>query len=179
VGRKADAIRMLDRLRGEDPWILAELYIHAGGGDRAVAILREMEPAEFDARRVEMILQAGDLKTQADLYRLLLERDPKNVKYLTALARVCEWMGDREGMIRALKELLALRPNDAELCAKLGLLLNDRKLLERAAALGCKEPRIYRMLADIARSEHRLQDAIAHYRRYHQLDFGDAESHFA
>jgi hypothetical protein len=71
VGRKADAIRMLDRLKGEDPWILAELYIHAGGGDRAVAILREMEPSEFDARRVEMILQAGDLRTQADLYRLL------------------------------------------------------------------------------------------------------------
>lgn len=179
VGRKADAIRMLDRLRGEDPWILAELYLHAGGGDRAVAILRALEPGEFDARRVELILQAGDLKTQAELYRLLLERDPKNAKHLEALARVCEWMGDREGMIRALQALLVLRPNDAELCAKLGLLLNDRKLLERAAALGCKEPRIYRMLADIARNEHRLQDAIAHYRRYHQLDFGDAESHFA
>jgi tetratricopeptide (TPR) repeat protein len=179
VGRKADAIRMLDRLKGEDPWILAELYIHAGGGDRAVAILREMDASEFDARRVEMILQAGDLRTQADLYRLLLERDPKNLKYLTALARVCEWMGDREGMIQALKQLLALQPNDAELCAKLGLLLNDRKLLERAAALGCKEPRIYRMLADIARQEHRPQDAIAYYRRYHQLDVGDAESHFA
>jgi len=179
VGRKADAIRMLDRLRGEDPWIMAELYLHAGGGDRAVAILRALEPEEFDARRLELILQAGDLKTQAALYRLLLERDPKNDRYLEALARVCEWMGDQEGMIRALKELLALRPNDAELCAKLGLLLNDRKLLERAAALGCKEARIYRMLADIARSEHRPQDAIAYYRRYHQLDVGDAESHFA
>src|SRR6185503_21304177 len=83
------------------------------------------------------------------------------------------------GMIRALKELLALRPNDAELCAKLGLLLNDRKLLERAAELGCREPRIYRMLADIARNEHRPQDAIRYYRRYHELDRGDAESHFA
>jgi len=179
VGRKADAIRMLDRLHGEDPWILAELYLHAGGGDRAVSILRALEPGEFDARRVELILQAGDLKTQADLYRLLLERDPKNEKYITALARVCEWMGDREGMIQALKALLALRPNDADLCAKLGLLLNDRKLLERAAALGCREPRIYRMLADIARQENRPKDAIAHYRRFHELDVGDAESHFA
>jgi cytochrome c-type biogenesis protein CcmH/NrfG len=86
------------------------------------------------------------------------------LKYLAALARVCEWMGDREGMIQALKQLLALQPNDAELCAKLGLLLNDRKLLERAAELGCKEPRIYRMLADIARQEHRPQDAVAYYR---------------
>lgn len=179
VGRKADAIRLLDRLRGEDPWILAELYVHAGGGDRAVSILRGLPPEEFDARRVELILQAGDLKTQADLYRLLLERDPKNEKHLEGLARVCEWMGDREGMIRALQGLLALRPNDAELCAKLGLLLNDRKLLERAAALGCREPRIYRMLADIARNEHRPQDAIQYYRRFHELDPGDAESHFA
>ena len=179
VGRKADAIRMLDRLRGEDPWILAELYVHAGGGDRAVAILRALAPEEFDARRVELILEAGDLQVQADLYRLLLERDPKNEKYLAALARICEWMGDREGMIRALRGLLALRPNDGDLCAKLGLLLNDRMLLERAAALGCREPRIYRMLADIARTEGRPQDAIGHYRRFHELDPGDAESHFA
>jgi tetratricopeptide (TPR) repeat protein len=35
------------------------------------------------------------------------------------------------------------------------------------------------LLADIARNEHRTKDAIALYRRYHQLDFGDAESHFA
>ncbi|RPH45139.1 MAG: hypothetical protein EHM91_07795 [Planctomycetota bacterium] len=88
-------------------------------------------------------------------------------------------MGDREGMIRALQELLALRPNAGELCAKLGLLLNDRALLERAAKLGSREPRIYRMLADFARAEKRPKDAIEVYRKYHLLDPGDAESHFA
>ena len=179
VGRKADALRILDRLQGEDPWIMAELFILAGGADRAVKILRAIDPAEFDERRVEMILQSGDLQVMAQLYRLLLERRPGNEKYLAALVQVYEWMEDREGLIRTLRELLALRPNDPELCARLGLLLNDRALLERAAKLGCREPRIYRMLADFARAENRPKDAIEFYRRYHALDPGDAESHFA
>jgi tetratricopeptide (TPR) repeat protein len=179
VGRKADALRLLDRLEGEDPWILAELFVLAGGGDRALKILRAIDPTEFDARRVEMILQSGDLPLQAQLYRLLLERDPGNEKYLAALVQVYEWMEDREGLIRALRELLAIRPNDPELCAKLGLMLNDRALLERAARLGSREPRIYRMLADLARTENRPKDAVEYYRTFHRLDPGDAESHFA
>jgi tetratricopeptide (TPR) repeat protein len=179
VGRKADALRILERLQGEDPWIMAELFILAGAPDRAVKILRAMDPAEFDERRVELILQSGDLKVMAALYRLLLERRPGNEKYLAALVQVYEWMEDREGLIRTLRELLAIRPQDGELCAKLGLLLNDRALLERAAKLGSREPRIYRMLADFARAEHRPKDAIDFYRRYHKLDPGDAESHFA
>lgn len=179
VGRRADALRLLDRLQGEDPWVLAELYVHAGGVDRAVKILRGLDPAEFDAERVELILKAGGLGAQAELYRLLLERDPRNDRYVAALAQIYEWMGDRENHLRALQALLELRPRDGDLCAKLGLLLNDRKLLERAAELGCGEPRIYRMLAEIARTENRPGDAAGHYRRYHQLDPGDAESHFA
>jgi tetratricopeptide (TPR) repeat protein len=179
VGRKADALRILDRLEGEDPWIMAELFILAGGADRAVKILRGIDPSEFDARRVELILQSGDLKVMAELYRLLLEREPGNEKYLASLVQVYEWMEDREGLIRTLRELLAIRPRDAELCARLGLLLNDRALLERAAQLGTREPRIYRILADFARAENRPKDAIEHYRRYHKLDPGDAESHFA
>jgi tetratricopeptide (TPR) repeat protein len=179
VGRKADALRILERLQGEDPWIMAELFILAGAPDRAVKILRDIDPAEFDERRVELILQSGDLKVMAALYRLLLERRPGNEKYLAALVQVYEWMEDREGLIRTLRELLAIRPQDAELCAKLGLLLNDRALLERAAKLGSRESRIYRMLADFARAENRPKDAIDFYRRYHLLDPGDAESHFA
>lgn len=179
VGRKADALRILDRLQGEDPWILAELFVHAGGGDRALKILRGMDPSELDARRIELILQAGDLKTQVAFYLLLLERDPRNEKYLASLAEIYGWMGDEANRIKTLLALLELRPRDAELCAMLGLLLNDRKLLERAAELGSKEPRIYRVLADIARTENRPKDAVAYYRRFHQLDPGDGESHFA
>jgi tetratricopeptide (TPR) repeat protein len=179
VGRKEDALRILDSLTGEDPYNLAELYLAIGRGDRALAILSRLQPQELDFRRVELLLRGGDLRTQAALYRLLLERDPRNGACLAALAHIYEWMQDREAQIRTLKTLLALRPDDAELHAKLGLLLNDRKLLERAAALGCRSARVYRMLAEYARAEKRPQDAVALYRKYHALDPGDAESHFA
>ncbi len=179
VGRKADAIRILDKLVDDDPWVLAELYLNAGRSDRTAQILRAMDPAELDPRRVELILRMGDLKTQAELYLLLLERDPKNVAFLSALAQIYEWMEDREALIRTLRTLLELKPNDGDLHAKLGLLLNDRKLLERAAELGCREPRVYRVLAEIARAERRPADAVALYRKFHALDPGDAESHFA
>jgi tetratricopeptide (TPR) repeat protein len=179
VGRKEDALRILDTLTEEDPYTLAELYLAIGRGDRALGLLSRILPQELDLRRVEMLLKGGDLKTQAQLYRLLLKRDPLNERWLAALARACEWMEDRAGMIDALRALLPLRPDDLELCAKLGLLLNDRKLLEKAAALGCKDPRVYRMLAEFARAENRRQDAIAWYRRFHSLDKGDSESHFA
>jgi tetratricopeptide (TPR) repeat protein len=179
VGRKADAIRILDKLVDDDPWVLAELYLNAGRSDRTAQILRAMDPAELDPRRVQLILRMGDLKTQVELYLLLLERDPKNVAFLTALAQIYEWMENREGLIRTLRTLLELKPNDGDLHAKLGLLLNDRKLLERAAELGCREPRVYRVLAEIARAEKRPADAVALYRKFHALDPGDAESHFA
>ena len=42
-------------------------------------------------------------------------------------------------------------------------LLPDRALLERALALGARDPRIHRALADIARKERRIEDAIRHY----------------
>jgi tetratricopeptide (TPR) repeat protein len=179
VGRKEEALRILDSLTGEDPYNLAELYLAIGRGDRALAILTRLRPQELDTRRVELLLRGADLKTQAQIYILLLERDPKNQTYLSALVQIYEWMEDRAGLIRTLQALLPLRPDDGDLHAKLGLLLNDRKLLERAAALGCKESRVYRILAELAREEKRPADAVTLYRKFHALDPGDAESHFA
>jgi tetratricopeptide (TPR) repeat protein len=179
VGRKEAALRILDTLTGEDPYNLAELYLAIGRGDRALSILSRLPLQELDARRVELLRRGADLQTQAAIYRLLLERDPKNETYLTALAQVYNWMGDRQAQLRTLRELLALRPNDGDLHAKLGLLLNDRALLERAASLGCRDARVYRILAEFARAERRPADAIALYRKYHALNPGDAESHFA
>src|SRR6185295_1774560 len=169
VGRKADALRILDRLEGEDPYNLAELYLAIGSGDRALATLRRLQLDELDLRRVELLLKGADLKTQVELYRLLLQREPRNETWLAALAQAYEWLEDQPALIAALRSLLALRPKDAELHAKLGLLLNDRALLLRAAELGCRNARVYRMLADLARAERRPQDAVKFYRRFHEL----------
>lgn len=179
LGKKAEALRILDALAGGEPYSLANLYLYAGRADRAAGILARIPPEELDLERVEEMARAADGPAAVAFFEMLLRHRPRHEPYLLALAEHYEWLGRKEDYVRTLRVLLELRPRDAELHAKLGLFLSDKALLERALALGSREPLVLRRLAEIARGERRVRDAVELYRAYHRLKDDDPESHFA
>jgi hypothetical protein len=101
------------------------------------------------------------------------------VAFLTALAQIYEWMEDREGLIRTLRTLLELKPNDAELCREARAAAERPQLLERAAELGCREPRVYRVLAETRARREAPRGRGGALPAVPRARPGDAESHFA
>jgi len=182
VGRRADCLRVLDELAREgdhDPQALAELYVYAGRADRAIALLESTPREDLEIWRVERLAQGADLKSQEPLWRFLLKLDPENETYVLALVETLENLGKMDEALVYLKWLLRRHPNDLALLVKLGLLLSDRALLERALALGTRDPRVPYRLAELARADYRKADAIRYYGLYLRLKPDDAEVWFA
>lgn len=180
LGRKDEAARILDALPdGTDPYPMAELYFYAGRGARGLEILRSLPAAALDFERAEEITRAAAGPDGARFYEWLLTLRPRHEACLRALADLYEALGRKEDLVRTLRTLVDVSPRDAELHARLGLILSDRLLLERAVGLGSREPLVVRRLAEIARGERRTADAVAYFRAYHRLRDDDAETHFA
>lgn len=182
LGRRADAVRILDELAREgaiEGHVLAELCLYSGRADLALVALRRLPPAVLEAWRVERLARGAPLEAAEPLWRFLLERDPDNEDYLLALAGVLQGLGKFDEAAGLLARLLERRPKDVALLGTLGLILSDRRLLEQARAGGSKDPRVYKRLAELAREEYRRADAVRHYREYHRLRDDDPQSHFA
>jgi tetratricopeptide (TPR) repeat protein len=182
VGRRADCLRLLDELaRQEDADAvgLAELYVYAGRSDRAVTLLEAVPREDLEVWRVERLAEGADLRGQEPLWRFLLGLDPENEAYVLGLAETLEHLGRPGEAAVHLRWLLRRRPGDVGLLVKLGLLLSDRELLERALALGTPDPRVPLRLAELARADYRKADAIRFYELYLRLKPDDAEAWFA
>ncbi|HYF01206.1 MAG TPA: tetratricopeptide repeat protein, partial [Planctomycetota bacterium] len=178
VGRPEEAVAILDAMTGQE-YVRAELYVYAKRGDKAVALLRTLPGGELDLERVVRLARMADGPTAEALCRLVLDQAPDDVAALRLLADLHEWAGRSADLETVLRRLVALVPDDPGLLARLGLTARDRGMLERALALGAKDPRILRVLADIALAEGRKADAIALLRRYLELKPEDFEAQFA
>lgn len=178
VGRRGDALRLLDQLE-IDAYLRLQLYAYAAQADRAVLIGRTIPDRAWEPDRIENVAIAADAGTAIALYRLLLERSPGVERYALALAKLYEQLGRREEAASFLRIALARHPDDPGLLARLGLLVSDTAALERAVALGSRDARVTRKLAEIARAERRTEDAVRWYREHHRLKDDDPETHFA
>src|SRR5207248_3308761 len=125
-------------------YLRLELYAYAGQGDRAVRVAKFIPLEDWEPDRIEHVAKSADAGTAAGLYRVLLERSPGEDRYALALADLYEQIGRFDEAAGFLRSLLARHPDDPALLARLGLLVSDRQLLERAVASGSKDPRIYR-----------------------------------
>jgi tetratricopeptide (TPR) repeat protein len=177
VGRSADAVRLLDGL-DLDPYVKAELYIYAGRGDLAVALVEAMPPGTVDTALLERLARASDGTTAERLYLVLLRECPGTPAYQLALADIYERTGRLREAEALLRELLRRDPDRAELLARLGLLVDDPALLERALALGIREPELLRRLGERAYRDGRRARAVELFRPYLEAVPGDYATRF-
>ncbi len=176
--RPADAVRLLRELEDMDPYVRAELFVHAGRGDLGAALIEGLDGEGLDLHRVEHLARASLPETSLRLHRLLLRHRPGDRDLLLALAGLLEDLGRKDEALRILKELAARFPNEAELLARLGLLSGDRASLERARLLGCRRPDVLRALAGFAYEERRWAEAVELFREYLAANPGDYEARF-
>lgn len=177
VGRHADAVRLLDRL-AMNPYVKAELYLYAQRGDRAADILEGLPLESLDLALAERIARAAQGRPAERLYRVLLRKAPDRAEYLEELAALYEGEGRVREAEALLRELLRRTPDRPALLARLGLLVDDPALLERALALGVREPELLRRLGERAYREGRRARAVELYRAYLEAVPGDYAHRF-
>jgi tetratricopeptide (TPR) repeat protein len=177
VGRHADAVRLLDRLT-MNPYVKAELYLYAQRGDRAADLIEELPPGSLDLALVERLARASLGRPAERLYLVLLRESPGRPDYLLELAALYEGAGRVREAEALLRELLKSQPDRADLLARLGLLVDDPALLERALALGVREPELLRRLGERAYREGRRRRAVELFRPYLDAVPGDYGTRF-
>lgn len=97
----------------------------AGPGQEALQIAEAMSAAAE-------AVAAGDLRTAAEIYDVVLEQEPQNVDAIAGLAEILFDAGDTEGC----EEVLARTPEDKKNAPKLVALRTRMDLAAKAAALG-------------------------------------------
>jgi tetratricopeptide (TPR) repeat protein len=85
------------------------------------------------AARANQLLQGGDARGAAELYRQSLQDDPKDAKTYYNLSLALKALGDNAGEIEALKRCIELDGALAKARARLGILYMQRNELNKAA----------------------------------------------
>lgn len=127
--------------------------------------------------------QAGQLQQAEQLYRQVLEVEPKNADALHLLGVIASQAGEYEAAVNLITQALEIKPNYADAHYNLGNVLDNQGRFEEA--IDCYrraievDPRYidaYYNLGTALKDQGELEEAIAAYRRALEIkpDFGNA-----
>jgi tetratricopeptide (TPR) repeat protein len=130
-------------------------------------------------------LRAGNLQTAEQLYRQVLERDPRHADAWRCLGLLAKQVGRLDLAVENIRRCLLLSPGYASAHFNLGNVLREQRLLEQAAAsyrqaihLKPDFAEAHKNLANVLKDQGQLDEAEACYDEAIRLKPDLAEAHF-